>query len=65
MHDAIEETYLAYVVQKQDEQFEVCATSGRAILVCDDEGSASHYASLLNDAYRSGYMMGYRYGRKK
>lgn len=55
----------AYTVHEQDKCFEVCATSGRTILVCADEGSASHYASLLNEAHRAGYKLGYRDGRNK
>jgi hypothetical protein len=56
---------LAYTVQQRKTRFEVCAASGRTILVCEDEGSASHYASLLNEAHRAGYKLGYRDGRNK
>ena len=65
MHDVKEDPYLAYSVKEQNSRFEVCAASGRTILVCEDEGSASHYASLLNEAYHSGYKVGYRDGRRR
>jgi len=55
----------AYTVQKRNARYEVCAASGRIVMVCEDEGSASHYASLLNEAHRAGYKLGYRDGRKK
>ena len=55
---------LAYTVHEQNARFEVCAASGRVIMVCQDEGSACHYASLLNEAHRAGYKLGYRDGRK-
>lgn len=55
---------LMYSVQERNTRFEVCSASGRTILVCEDEGSASHYAALLNEAYQAGYKTGYRDGRK-
>jgi hypothetical protein len=55
---------LVYTVQANNTRFEVSAASGRTILVCEDEGSASHYASLLNEAYEAGYKTGYRDGCK-
>jgi len=54
----------AYTVKAQNVRFEVCAASGRVVMKCGDEDSASHYASLLNEAYRAGYKLGYRDGRK-
>ena len=60
-----EDQQLAYTVHEQDSRFEICAASGRTILVCDDEGSASHYAALLNEAHQAGYKLGYRDGRNK
>lgn len=60
-----DEAQLAYTVNEQDSCFEVCAASGRTILVFDDEGSAAHYAALLNEAHRAGYKLGYRDGRNK
>ena len=55
----------AYTVQERNARFEICAASGRTILVFDDEGSAAHYAALLNEAHRTGYKLGYRDGRNK
>ncbi len=60
-----EDPQLAYTVHQHNTRFEVCAASGRTILVCGDEGSAAHYASLLNEAHRAGYKLGYRDGRNK
>ena len=55
----------AYTVQERNARFEIVAASGRTILVFDDEGSAAHYAVLLNEAHRAGYKLGYRDGRNK
>ena len=33
-------------------------------MVCSDEGSATNYADLLNQAYQQGYKSGYREGKK-
>ena len=60
-----DEPQLVYTVQERNARFEVCTASGRTILVCADEGSAAHYASLLNEAHRAGYKLGYRDGRNK
>jgi hypothetical protein len=56
---------LAYTVQERDTRFEVSAESGRVVLVYADEGSADHYAALLNEAHRAGYKSGYRDCRNK
>jgi hypothetical protein len=64
MPEVKDDLQLAYTVQERNGRFEVCAASGRTILVCQDAGSASHYASLLNEAHRAGYKLGYRDGRK-
>jgi hypothetical protein len=56
-------TVQAYTVQERNTRFEVSAASGRVVLVCADEGSAAHYASLMNEAHRAGYKLGYREGR--
>lgn len=56
---------LVYTVQHHNARFEICAASGRVVMVCDDEGSASQYATLMNEAHRAGYKLGYRDGRKK
>lgn len=60
-----DDLHLAYTVQEQNNRFEVRAVSGRVIMNCTDEGSAFHYASLLNEAYRLGYKTGYKDGRTK
>ncbi len=60
-----DEPQLSYTVQEHNAHFEICAASGRTILVFDDEGSAAHYAALLNEAHRAGYKLGYRDGRNK
>ncbi len=60
-----EDPQLAYTVHQHNARFEVCAASGRTILVCADEGSAAHYAALLNEAHRAGYKLGYRDGCNK
>ncbi len=56
---------LAYTVQERNAHFEICTASGRTILVYADEGSAAHYAALLNEAHRARYKLGYRDGRNK
>ena len=58
-----DEPQLAYTVQERNTRFEVCAASGRVVLVCADAGSAAHYSALLNEAHRAGYKLGYREGR--
>ena len=55
----------AYTVHEREDRFEVRAASGRVIMVCNDESSASHYVVLLNEAYRAGYILGYRDGHNK
>ncbi len=60
-----DEPQLAYTVQERNGRFEICAASGRIILVYADEGSAAHYAALLSEAHRAGYKLGYRDGRNK
>lgn len=63
MPDVKDNPQLVYTVQKQNARFEICAASGRIVLVYADEGSAAHYAALLNEAHRAGYKLGYRDGR--
>ena len=48
-----------YSVNTHDGKYDVCSPTGRTVMSCGDPGSASHYASLLNEAYRSGYKAGY------
>ena len=55
---------VVYSVRERDGRFEVCAASGRVIMVCHEDRSAAHYVSLLNEAFRAGYKKGYRAGRE-
>lgn len=65
MPDVEDDPQLAYSVHEHDARFEVCAASGRVIMVCNDESSASHYVALLNEAHRAGYKLGLKAGRRK
>jgi len=65
MPDVKEDPQSAYTVHERDGRFEVCNASGRVIMVCADESSASHYAVLLNEAHRAGYKLGLQDGRRK
>jgi hypothetical protein len=49
-----------YSIEAADGRVEVRAASGRVIMACADQASAAHYASLLNEAFRSGYKSGFR-----
>lgn len=62
MHDAEAEPYRVNPVAGR---FEVQDESGRVIVVCHDESSATDYAVLLTEAYRRGYKAGYRQARKR
>jgi len=53
----------SYRVIESGDKYEVRAASGRTIMVCADESSASHYADLLHRAFAAGYKKGYRDGR--
>ena len=64
MQLAKDDPQLAYSVHVRNARFEVCVASGRVILVFNDEVSASHYVTLLNEAHRAGYKLGYKDGRK-
>ncbi len=59
-----EEPYLEYKVEEQMGKYKITTSSGRTALSFRDENSASHYASLLNEAFQKGYKSGYRAGRK-
>ena len=63
MPDSEGESLLFYTVQENNDRYEVCAASGRIVLVFTDADSAAHYAALLNEAHRAGYKLGYRDGR--
>ena len=51
-------------IERQDGRFRVLDEAGRVLLSCLDEGSATHYVVLLNEAYRRGYKAGYRAAKK-
>ncbi len=55
---------IGYNLSKKNEQFEINNKEGRTIMACRDQTSASHYLSLLNEAFQMGYKSGYRDGRK-
>jgi hypothetical protein len=65
MSDINDDPESPYIEHERDGRYEVCAASGRVIMVCNDQSSASHYAVLLNEAYRAGYKVGYRDGHNK
>jgi len=62
--DSVDEP-LAYRIRKQNGQFTIYVSSGRTIMLCNDEASACHYVALLNEAYHAGYKLGYREGSRK
>ena len=49
-----------YRVDSREGRFEVVNEPGRVVMVCNEQGSATEYAVLLNEAYRQGYKAGYR-----
>ena len=53
----------AYRVLFDSEKYNVTNEFNRVILECRDEGSAQHYATLLNQAYELGYKKGYKEAR--
>ena len=53
-----------YRALPKEGRFEVIDSTGRNILVCRDEPSATRYTVLLNEAYQRGYKAGYRAGRR-
>jgi len=59
-----DESIIGYSLANKDGQFEIRNKAERAIMVCGDQTSASHYLSLLNEAFQAGYKSGYRAGRK-
>ncbi|MEJ1298074.1 MAG: hypothetical protein RPU64_01630 [Candidatus Sedimenticola sp. (ex Thyasira tokunagai)] len=59
------DTQKAYTLVEGENDTAVCSPSGRTIMVCADKQSASHYASLLNEAFNLGYKQGYRDGRPR
>ena len=53
-----------YRVVARDGKFEVLNDSESVVLVCADQASATNYAVLLSEAFRRGYKVGYREGKK-
>jgi hypothetical protein len=54
-----------YQVSATPGRFEVQDESGRTLVVCRDESSATDYAVLLSEAYRRGYKAGYRQAKRR
>ena len=50
----------AYRVEAKEEGDKVLSDAGYTIMVCHDEPSAIHYATLLTEAFKRGYKAGYR-----
>ena len=59
-----EDDFLEYRVKNCQNNFEIHTASGRTILTFSDSNSASQYAALLNEAFKKGYKLGLRAGRK-
>ena len=53
----------AYRVFCDSDKYNVTNEFNRIILECRDEGSAQHYATLLNQAYELGYKKGFKEAR--
>jgi len=53
----------AYQVLNNGDRYNVTNEFDRVILECRDEGSARHYATLLNQAYELGYKKGFKAAR--
>jgi hypothetical protein len=51
---------LPYQIKPGASGWEVLDDSGRVVMKCRDERSATDYAVLLNEAYRRGYKAGWR-----
>ena len=58
------EDKIAYQPQSRNGVWEVQDETGRVVMACRDERSATDYAVLLNEAYRRGYKVGYRDSKK-
>ncbi len=48
----------AYRVHHGGDKYKITNEFDRVILECRDQGSAQHYATLLNQAYELGYKKG-------
>ena len=54
----------AYHVVEESGKFRVIDPQGQSIMVCHDDQSADHYASMLTKAFRQGYRTGFRDARR-
>ena len=54
-----------YRVNAREGRFEVLDRSNKPVMICRDEGSATNYVDLLNQAYERGYKSGYREAKIK
>lgn len=52
-----------YRIDSDAGRFHVCDPAGRVVMTCHDEGSATHYVVLLNEAYRRGFKSGCKHSR--
>lgn len=50
----------AFTVVEDRGSYDVCTPEGRRVITCRDSASASHYALMLNEAYRTGYRQALR-----
>lgn len=57
------DNHTEYRVETNQGRFEILNSAGRPVLRYRDMESASHYASLLNEAFKVGFKLGYRKGR--
>ncbi|MCJ7815297.1 MAG: hypothetical protein MUP31_04510 [Xanthomonadales bacterium] len=55
-----DEVKSAYTVVQVEGSFEVRTPEGRRVMACNDSSSASHYALMLNEAFRAGYRQALR-----
>ncbi len=60
MPGTADDTPKPFSVLLQKDKYSVRSSTGRVIMACNDEGSAAHYAALLNASYADGYRQGYR-----
>ncbi len=53
-----------YRINPRNGGWEVLDDSGRVVMKCRDERSATDYAVLLNEAYQRGFKAGWREARQ-
>lgn len=61
----LEKDETIYQVVQEEGKFLVLNDAGQVVMTCQDEGSAAHYAVLLDQSYRKGFKAGYRAGRTR